>query len=290
MSSRKEKQQTILHKFARHKLGLVGLCILTLVVVLAVGAPLFIPCDPFLPDLQHSLCPPDDGHLLGTDSLGRDLLSRLIVGGRASMSVGLFAVGLYTLIGVIFGSIAGYYGGATDTVVMRIADTVMSFPQFVLILTLTAVVGPGLRNMVIVIGILGWPKIARIVRSQFLALREAEFVEASRSAGASDMRLILVHILPNCAGSIVVAATFGVAQAILTEASLSFLGMGVQPPTPSWGNILTAAQSITVLESMPWLWIPPGLMISITVLSINFVGDALRDMLDPRSKDKQKKR
>jgi len=272
-----------LRRFFRHRLGVLGFCLVCLMIACAVGATSLMPRDPMNPDLYNSLAAPSSEHVLGTDSIGRDVFSRLILGSRVSLEVGVLAVALYVIIGIIVGSLAGYYGKTVDAILMRTADIVLSFPQLVVILTLVAIVGPGLRNMVLVIGFLGWPKIARIVRSQFLSLREREFVLLARSAGATDARVMVTHILPNCANAIVVNATFGVAAAILMEASLSFLGMGVQPPTPSWGNMLMDAQSLTVLERMPWLWVPPGLLISLSVLSINFIGDALRDALDPKT-------
>jgi peptide/nickel transport system permease protein len=191
------------------------------------------------------------------------------------------AVAIYTLIGVILGAFSGFYGGWLDSFVMRLADIVLSFPALILIITVVSVLGPSIYNIMIVIGLLGWPPIARIVRGLFLSLREHEFVLASRTVGASNGRIIFRHMLPNALAPVIVAATFGIANAILLEAGLSFLGLGVQPPTPSWGNMLKDAQSLTVLESMPWLWIPPGTMIALAVLSINFIGDGLRDALDP---------
>jgi peptide/nickel transport system permease protein len=192
------------------------------------------------------------------------------------------AVAIYVVIGTAVGAAAGYYGGAVDLVLSRIMDVMLSFPPLIIILFAVSIFGrPSLWNVVIVLGLLGWPALARLVRGQFLALRTLEFVLAARATGASDARVVLRHVLPNALAPVLVAATFGVANAILVEAALSFLGLGVQPPTPSWGNMLTDAQSLTVLERMPWLWVPPGFMILISVLSINFVGDGLRDALDP---------
>ncbi len=210
----------------------------------------------------------------------------MIYGGRVSLSVGLVSVTIYTLIGIVLGSLSGYYGGLVDSTIQRLTDTVMCFPSLVIIIAAVAILGPSLYNVMIVIGLLTWPGICRLVRAQFLSLRQREFVEAARSVGGRDRELIFRHILPNALAPVIVAATFGVAAAILTEAGLSFLGLGVQPPTPSWGNLINTAQSVAVLQQMPWLWIPAGLLIALSVLSINFIGDGLRDALDPRLRDR----
>jgi peptide/nickel transport system permease protein len=247
----------------------------------AVGAPLLADQGPYAVDLRFYRAPPGSVHVLGTDSSGRDVWSRLLYAGRVSLSVGLVAVSIYAAIGIVVGAVSGFYGRWVDSVSMRIADVVLSFPSLIIIITVVSILGPSIYNVMLVIGLLGWPPIARIVRGQFLSLREREFVMASRTVGASNRRIIVRHILPNALAPVIVAATFGVANAVLLEAGLSFLGLGVQPPTPSWGNMLTDAQSLTVLESMPWLWIPPGAMIALAVLSINFIGDGLRDAFDP---------
>jgi peptide/nickel transport system permease protein len=179
------------------------------------------------------------------------------------------------------GALAGYYGGWADSIIMRLADVVMAFPSLVLIITIASVIGPSIYNVMLVIGLLGWPPIARIVRGMFLSLRPRDCVLAARASGVQNQRLIVRHLIPNVLAPVIVAATYGMASAILIEAGLSFLGLGVQPPTASWGNMLNAAQSISILEAMPWLWVPPGVMIAITVLSLNFLGDGLRDALDP---------
>lgn len=261
---------------------MLGLIVLGVLVLLAVLAPVFSPFSPYKLNLPDRASPPTSRHWLGTDGTGRDIWARVILGGRVSLSVGLVAVSISTFIGTVLGGLAGYYGGTTDSIIMRITDTVMSFPSLVIIITLVAIVGPSVYNTMLAIGLLGWPSIARIVRGQFLYLREQTFVDAARAVGAPSKRIIFSHILPNAIGPIVVAATFGVATAILTEAGLSFLGLGVQPPTPSWGGMLHDAQTMTILEQMPWMWVPPGIMIVLAVLSINFIGDGLRDALDPR--------
>jgi peptide/nickel transport system permease protein len=268
-------------RFQRHRLAMVGLAILLVLVLLSVFAPLLTRHAPEAIDLSAYRLGPSAEHPLGTDKAGRDVFSRLLYAGRVSLSVGLVAVSIYTVIGVVLGALAGYFGGWIDAIIMRLADVVLSFPTLVIIITLASVLGPSIYNVMLAIGLLGWPPIARLLRGELLSLREREFVIGARAVGCSDSRLIFRYLLPNAMAPILVAATFGIAYAILIEAGLSFLGLGVQPPTASWGNMLTDAQSLTVLESMPWLWLPPGLMIALAVLSINFIGDGLRDALDP---------
>lgn len=271
-------------RFVRHRMAIAGLVVLAALLLMAVFAEWISPHDPYYIDPNAFQDPPSRSHPLGTDAVGRDVLSRLIHASRVSLSVGIVAVGIYVAIGVVLGSIAGYYGGWVDTAIMRLADVVLSFPSLMLILVVVSMVGPSIYNIMLVLGLLGWPGVCRIVRGNFLTLREQEFVQAGRALGLGDRVLIYRHILPNAFAPVLVAATFGTANAILTEAALSFLGLGVQPPRASWGNLLTEAQSLTILEQMPWLWVPPGLMILVSVLAINFVGDALRDALDPRLK------
>ena len=268
-------------RFRRHKLAMIGVVVLIFLVLLAIGAPWVARQDPYAVDLRAYRNPPTTGHILGTDSSGRDVFARLLYGARISLSVGVVAVSVYTALGLILGSLAGYYGGWVDSLLMRLADVVMAFPSLVLIITIASVVGPSIYNVMLVSGLLGWPPIARIVRGMFLSLRKREFVVAAQASGVGSPRLIWRHLVPNVLAPVIVAATYGMASAILIEAGLSFLGLGVQPPTASWGNMLNAAQSISILETMPWLWVPPGLMIAITVLSLNFMGDGLRDALDP---------
>ncbi|HEX6988746.1 MAG TPA: oligopeptide ABC transporter permease [Bacillota bacterium] len=274
----------VMRRFLRHRLAVAGLVVFALLAGMALAAPWLMPYDPNQPAVGAFRSPPSAENRLGTDEVGRDVLSRLIAAGRVSLSVSAGAVAIYVAVGVLLGSVAGYFGGRVDTVLSRLADVVMSFPSLMLILVLVSVLGPGLLNIILVLGSLNWPQVFRIVRGSFLSLREMEFVEAARALGTRDVQVIFKQILPNAMSPILVAATFGMAQAIILEASLSFLGMGVQPPTASWGNMLYNAQSLTVLETMPWLWLPPGLMIVIAVLAINFVGDGLRDALDPRSR------
>lgn len=275
--------QFIVRRFLRHKLAVFGLAVLVVLVLVAILAHWLAPYNPndIGTDFEAA---PSIHHLLGTDSLGRDVLSRLMFGAQVSLSVGIVSVSIYVAIGLVLGSLAGYYGGAVDVIIMRLSDMVMSFPALMLILVVVSVIGPSIYNVMLVLGLLGWPQVTRIVRGEFLKLRGQDFVQAGRALGAPDGRLIFRHLLPNAISPVLVAATFGTATAILSEAALSFLGMGVQPPTASWGNMLTDAQSLTILEKEPWLWLPAGAAIFLSVLCINFVGDGLRDALDPRLK------
>ena len=260
--------------------AMIGLTILLILAFVAIFANLIAPHDPIKLDLLNPLQPPlSQGHILGTDDLGRDVLSRLIHGSRTSLVVGFIVVGIAGSIGVTLGAISGYFGGAVDMVIMRIVDLLFAFPFLILALAFVAILGPSLTNMMLALGLVSWIGYARLVRAVVLSLREMTFVVAARALGASDMRILTRHILPNVVGIVVVQATFGVAQAILAAAALSFLGMGVQPPNAEWGNMLTKMREF--MRIRPVLVIAPGLMIMITVLSLNFVGDALRDTLDP---------
>jgi len=274
--------QRIVRRFLQHRLAVLSVVVLVVLSIVAIGAPVFARYDPFAIDPMHIRKPPSAAHWLGTDETGRDVLSRLIWGGRVSLSVGLVAASISVTIGTVLGLVSGFSGGQVDFWLMRLTDVVMTIPTLIIMITLAAVLGPSIWNVMMVIGIFGWTGIARLVRGETLSLRERDFVMASRCLGASSRRIMFRHILPNVTAPIVVAGTFAIAGAILSEAGLSFLGIGVRIPTPTWGNMLTKAQQITVLESMPWLWLPPGLLITLVVLSINFLGDALRDALDPR--------
>lgn len=247
---------------------------------LALLAPFIAPYEPTRIDVYNVLSAPSAAHPFGTDELGRDVLSRMIWGSRVSLKVGFIAVGIAITIGTVLGAFAGYYGGKTDAVLMRFVDIMLAFPTFFLILAVIAIVEPSISTIMIVIGITGWMDVSRLVRAEFLTLKERDFIAAARAIGASDFRLIFRHIIPNALSPVFVAATFGIAGAILTESGLSFLGLGVQPPEPSWGNILTSGKdNITVAW---WLSLFPGIAILITVLSYNLVGEGLRDALDPR--------
>ena len=269
-------------RFRRHRLALLGSAIIILLILMAISAPLIVKNDPYTVQLSQIKKPPNDVYPLGGDTAGRDVWSRLVYASRISLSVGIVAVSIYIAIATILGSIAGYYGGNVDTVIMRLTDIVMCFPDLIIIITVVAFIGPSIYNVMLAIGLLGWPGTARLVRGQFLSLREKEFVEAAHCLGVPTARIVFRHILPNVVPYLIIVATLGTAGAILTEAGLSFLGLGVQPPTPSWGNMLNSAQNLTTLERYPHLWVPPGLMIAITVLAINFIGDGLRDALDPK--------
>ena len=275
-------RQRFFRRFLKHRLAVVSAIILLFLVIIAILAPILSPYPPFDIDGRAVRQPPTAAHLLGTDETGRDVLSRLIWGARVSLAVGLVAASISITIGTLIGLSSAFFGGKVDFWLMRVTDVVMTIPTLIIIITLVAILGPSIWNAMFVIGIFGWTGIARLVHGETLSTRERDFVTASHCLGASSRRIMFRHILPNVTAPIIVAGTFAVAGAILTEASLSFLGIGVRIPTPTWGNMLTKAQSLTVLERMPWLWLPPGLAITIVVLSINFLGDALRDALDPR--------
>ncbi len=268
--------------FLASPLALVSLGLLVLLLLLALAAPLVGRYDPTATTLTAFEQPPSWQHWLGTDSAGRDVWSRLVWGSRNSLFVAVVAVSIATTIGTVVGAVSGFYRGILDGILMRITDGFLAFPGIVLVLMLASILGPSIINVVLVIGVLSWTEIARLVRGQFLALREQDWVLAARSVGVSNGRLIVRHLLPHVVSQIVIAATFGAASAILTEAALSYLGLGVRPPTPSWGSMLAEAQSVHVLQALPWVWLAPGLTLTLVVLAVNYVGDALRRALDPR--------
>jgi peptide/nickel transport system permease protein len=243
---------------------------------------IYIPYDPNETDMAVKLSPPSLRHPLGTDQLGRDVLARMLHGARISLLVGFVAVGIAVTVGILVGSIAGYFGGWIDNLLMRLVDAIISFPSFFLILTVVALLKPSFWNVMVVIGLTGWTGTARFIRAEFLSLKEREFVQAAHALGLKSSRIILLHLLPNALMPVLVSATLGVAGAILTEAGLSFLGFGVQPPQPTWGNILTEGR-LYIFDAW-WLTLFPGLAILVTVLSFNLVGEGLRDALDPRSR------
>ncbi|WP_223590141.1 oligopeptide ABC transporter permease [Neobacillus bataviensis] len=274
--------QLIVKRFMKHRLAVAGSIFMLFIILVAIFAPWIAPKEPFQVYDEFS-APPSPEHWLGTDQVGRDLFTRLIYASRVSMIVGLGAVLIYSIIGTIVGAVSGYFGGWVDIVLMRLTDVFMSFPSLMLILVVVSILGPNLLNIIWILGLLGWPSVARLVRGSVLSLKHVDFVKSGVVLGLSTPRILFQHILPNAIAPILVQATFGIAAAIIVEASLSFLGMGVQPPTASWGNMLTDAQSLTVLTSQPWLWVPPGVMIVLVVLAINFIGDGLRDALDPKT-------
>jgi peptide/nickel transport system permease protein len=267
-------------RFRKNRLAVAGGVIVLLLFAVSLLAPWLAPYDPNAIDLKNVLAPPSGGHLFGTDPLGRDVCSRLIWGAGISLKVGFVATGIAILIGTILGALAGYYGHWVDAVIMRFVDIMLCFPTFFLILAVIAILEPSIWNIMIVIGLTGWMGVTRLVRADFITLKERDFVQAARGIGAGDARIIFLHILPNAMASVLVTATLGVAGAILTESALSFLGIGVQPPTPSWGNILTAGKDN--IDIAWWLSLYPGLAILITVLGYNLLGEGIRDALDPR--------
>lgn len=275
-------RQLAWRRFKRHKPAIVGATVLGLIILSAVFAGLLSPYDPNSQDLLDTLQPPSAAHWFGTDHLGRDEFTRVLYGGRVSLLVGLSVAISAGIIGGLIGSLAGYYGGWIDSLLMRITDLFIAIPLLVVLILASSIVGSGVLNMIVILTMFFWMYAARIVRGVFLSLKEKEFVEAAKALGASNPRIILIHMLPNAIGPITVNVTLGVAQAILTESALSFLGFGIQPPTPSWGNLLHDAQNF--LQIAPWLVWFPGLAILLTVLSINLLGDGLRDALDPHQK------
>ena len=272
-----------LRRFLRHRLAIVGVAILAVIVATAVFLPFLTPLDPLKTDYAAIRQPPGEGHILGADLSGRDIFARVVHGTRISLVVGFGAVALYMVVGITLGLVAGFAGGIRDQVVMRFTDTLLAIPLILLSIVFISVVGPGLVSVIAVIGLLGWPQTTRLVRGQLLSLREAEFITASRVVGTSSRDIALRHLLPNILGPLTVVATFGVAQAILLEASLSFLGLGVRPPVPSLGEMINAATAPSTLQGMPWVWLPPGIVIALLVMAVNFIGDGVRDALDPRS-------
>lgn len=275
--------QTVWRRFRRHRLALLSLTILTIIVLAALLAPIIAPYDPDKIVGTFS-GKPNAKNWLGTDQIGRDVLSRLLYATRISLLVGVLATVISTVIGVVLGLVSGYFGGVIDMVIMRFTDMVMSFPYILLVLVAAAIFEPGLWSIILILGFVDWPGIARLVRGNVLSLRETNFVKGNIIAGMPKRHILFSEILPNTIAPILVYATSVVALSMLDEAALSFLGMGIQPPTASLGNMLNGAQSLTILTSKPWLWIPAGALIVILVMSISFIGDALRDAVDPTSR------
>jgi len=268
------------HYFRKNRLAVAGAAIVAAILAVAVFAPLLAPFDPAAIEVSAKLLGPSGGHALGTDQLGRDILSRMLYGSRISLTVGFIAVAISLVIGIFVGALSGFYGGVIDSVLMRFVDIMMCFPTFFLILTIVALLGPNIVNVMIVIGATSWMGTARFVRAEFLSLRGRDYVTAATALGAKDGRIIFRHMLPNSLAPVFVSATLDVATAILIEAGLSFLGFGVQPPAPSWGNILTEGR-LYIFDAW-WLTIFPGAAILLTVLAFNLFGEGLRDALDPR--------
>jgi peptide/nickel transport system permease protein len=265
---------------ARNRLALVGGTVVIVLALLAILAPAVAPWDPNRPDVKKILDPPSKRHWFGTDQLGRDVLSRMLYGARVSLAVGFVSVGIAALIGIILGSLAGYAGGPVEATVMRLVDLMLVFPRLFLLLAVLAFLRPSIWTIMVVIGLTGWMGVARLVRAEFLSLKEREFVLWSQSVGATGYRVVWRHILPNAMAPVLVAMTLGIPAAILTESGLSFLGIGVRPPTPTWGNILNEGKD--AIEIGWWLSFYPGVAILVTVLSYNLFGEGIRDALDPR--------
>jgi peptide/nickel transport system permease protein len=272
--------QIFIRRFLRHKLAMAGLIVLVILYALAILAPWITPYEFDEIDLYNMYSPPGAQHWFGTDELGRDVLTRVLYGGRISLMVGTVVAILSSLIGTLIGMMAGYYGKWVDNLLMRFVDLMLSLPLLPLLIVVATIKGPGLGGIIIILGFLTWTSVARLVRGSFLSIREEDYVQAARALGASNLRIIVRHMLPNAMAPIIVSTTLMVGIAILIESVLSYLGFGIQPPTPSWGNMLSNAR-ITMTQ-YPWLTYFPGLMIVLTVLCFNFVGDGLRDALDPR--------
>jgi len=267
--------------FLKNRLAVIGAVILSGFIVCAVFAPYIAPHSPLDMDLSNLHKPPGTpGHLLGTDNLGRDVLSRLIYGSRISLSVGLVVVSIAAALGTFMGLLSGYYGRATDVIIMRLVEVFVAFPFLILVVAVIALLGPSIYNVMLVLGLVSWPIYARLVRSEVLAIRELPYIESARAIGASNTRIMLRHVLPNCISSVLVTAAMSMAGAILSTAALGFLGLGVQPPTPEWGMMLNEAKQF--LRRFPWEIFYPGVAIMLVVLALNFLGDGLRDALDPR--------
>ena len=284
---KKQKKSSLakrsLQKFLSNKLAIVGLVIVLLMILSAIFAPLLATFDPNKIDMTKINQAPGGEHIFGTDSTGRDLYSRLLYGGRISILIGITSALTTSIIGTIFGLIAGYFGGKIDVILIRISEILQSFPMIILVMVLVTILGPSVSNMILVFTLIGWMTVFRIVRNEVLRLREETYVAVNKAFGISDFVIMFRDILPNTLSPIIVATTINIAYFILQETGLSFLGLGVPTNVPTWGTIINAAKSITVIQMYKWQWIIPGLFISLFVMSINFLGDGLRDALDPRN-------
>ena len=283
-TARRSEWSQAWRRFRANRIAVGGLMVILLLVILAVFAPLFSPYDP-INDVFRGMrgVGPTAAHPFGYDHLGRDLLSRVIFGTRVALLVGLIATGISVTIGVVMGAVAGYFGNRSDTLISRVIDTLMAFPIIALLLVLASVLGPSLNTTIIVIGVTGWARFARVVRADVMSLKATDFVTAARAVGVRDWRIIWRHLLPNVMGPVIVLATLGIGGIIILESALSFLGLGIRPPDPSWGR--TLADGRDSILRFPHISFFPGLMIVITVLAFNFLGDGLRDALDPRERD-----
>lgn len=270
-------------RFCRDKWALFGCAVIIIVLMIVLAAPVICEYRPETIDNSMIRKAPGAGHILGTDDYGRDVFSRLVYGGRVSMTVAISATALQLFLGIVLGSFAGYFGKWVDSFIMRVADVFMCFPFYIIAVCLAAILGPGLRNTVIILGFLGWPSLCRMVRAEILSIKENDFIMAAKSLGLGSGEIMFRHILPNVISPIIVSATLSVAGAIMSEASLSFLNLGVKIPQPSWGNMLSAAQSMNTLINEWWRWVPPGLCIIIVILSINYIGEGLRKAMTPKA-------
>jgi peptide/nickel transport system permease protein len=269
-------------RFKKNRMAVISLVILTTLIILALLAPAIAPYDPAEQDLLNRLKAPSADHWFGTDDLGRDVFTRVLYGARVSLSVGIFSVVFNVIIGVSVGAIAGYYGGKVDSILMRFVDIMLAFPQFFLLITVVTLLKPSLFNIIAVLTAFGWMGKARLLRGQILSVKNREYIDAARSMGLPDRRIIFFHVLPNSIAPVIVAAAMNMGSMILTESGLSFLGLGIQPPTASWGNLLQSAQSLKIMVEAPWYPIFPGMMIFITIMCFNFLGDGLRNAFDSK--------
>lgn len=277
-------KDSFIHRFARHKLATIALCVLLVEIILVVFLPIFMDLDPVYIDKTAFSQAPSEKYILGTDDVGRDIFARLIYGGRMSLLIGLCATAVGMVIGVPLGLFAGYYRGKVETLIMRAADIFLSFPSMVLNLVIVSVYGSSVPLIIFIIGVLQWPGVAKLIYGNVLSVRNKEYVEAEQALGTSDMKIIFATVLPNSVAPLWVSMAFRISRAMLTEASLSFLGAGVQPPQASWGNIIQAANSVVVLTLRWWIWVPAGLCLMVTIICLNFVGEGIRDALDPKMK------
>ncbi len=279
-------QNPVVKKFMRNKKAMFGLGIVLFLVCAVIFIPMFIELDPYTTDrLAGFNKPPSKEHIFGTDDVGRDLFARVVYGGRVSLFVGLAATAISVAIGIPLGLIAGYFRGIPEAIIMRAADAFMSFPSMVLILVLVAVFGPSIFTVTVVMGVLGWTSIAKLIYGNVLSIREREYIQAAKAVGMKTIPILFGEVLPNAIPPVWANISFRVAGSILTESSLSFLGMGVQTPQASWGNIIFAAQNLLVLTARPWVWIPPGICIILVVVGFNFIGEGVRAALDPKTKE-----
>lgn len=268
-------------KLRRRRLIRLSLSALIIISLLSIIIPIISPYNIDTVNLENKYGKPNRNHWLGTDRIGRDVFVRLFYAGRISLMIGILGTSMAVAIGVFLGAVSGYFGGRVDSLTLKISELFTVFPRLLIIIVIVSLIGPSIGNLIVSFGLFSWPGTYRITRGRFLSLKNQQFVEAAKMIGASSLAIIFKHILPNALGPILVNGTLIMAQLIIAEAGLSFLGLGVPPPLPAWGNMLASAQNLAVLRDMPWMWLPPGLMISFTVLSINFLGDCLRDALDP---------